>query len=349
MSQISPPIRIVIVAAIGLMAAYMLFLRPKAEPVPAPAPAPATAPGVTGLTDAVDGAKDAATAQEARDAKVQKATGTEDEAASGGPKAAAARTEAVLATGRVVELSPLSDEATKDLPGGIRRALARRQVFAIGVFNVRGKRWAPMAIDDRRVRRALASANRYGGNVTVHIAGLGELTRLRPVIGDLNVAQSPSVVVVDRNREATLLEGYVDRTSINQAIADARRDSTAFRVKGDYLTRLNETCANYKIRLDRFELPRSRTQIRPTIRGLTRLVARYRAAFGRLKAPKRWKPLQRQFRIVLRSQDQVIAALRTRNLVRAGQALDALSVTAAALDRRLDRAGVTTCVENRRS
>ena len=72
-SQISPPIRIVLVAVIGLLAAWMLFLRPKTEPVPAPNPAPATAPGVTGLSNAVDGAKDAAAAQEKRDVAANKA------------------------------------------------------------------------------------------------------------------------------------------------------------------------------------------------------------------------------------------------------------------------------------
>src|SRR5215213_2777012 len=41
MSQISPPIRILLVAVIGLCAAYMLFLRPKADDAAAPATAPA--------------------------------------------------------------------------------------------------------------------------------------------------------------------------------------------------------------------------------------------------------------------------------------------------------------------
>src|SRR4051812_15770871 len=41
MSQISPPIRILLVAVIGLCAAYFLFLRPKDEAVPAAAAPPA--------------------------------------------------------------------------------------------------------------------------------------------------------------------------------------------------------------------------------------------------------------------------------------------------------------------
>ena len=45
MSQISPPIRILLVAVIGLIAVYMLFLRPKTEEaVPAAAAPAATTP-----------------------------------------------------------------------------------------------------------------------------------------------------------------------------------------------------------------------------------------------------------------------------------------------------------------
>ena len=43
MSQISPPIRILLVAVIGLCAAYMLFLRPKSEDTAPPAANPAAA------------------------------------------------------------------------------------------------------------------------------------------------------------------------------------------------------------------------------------------------------------------------------------------------------------------
>src|SRR4051795_9288767 len=43
MSQISPPIRILFIAVVGLCAAYMLFFRPKPADTAAPAAAPAAA------------------------------------------------------------------------------------------------------------------------------------------------------------------------------------------------------------------------------------------------------------------------------------------------------------------
>ena len=350
-SQISPPIRILVVAVIGLMAAYMLVLKPK-DPVEPPAPAPATAPGMTGLGNAVEGAKDAAGTQEARDAELQKATGGGDEAAAG--SAAAAKTEAALATGRVLTLAPLADDKTKDLPRGIRTALARRDVLAIGIFNVRNKNWDPMDADERRVRRALLDANRYGGRVTVHSATLGDLSELRPVLGEQAVTQSPSVVVVDRNRKATVLEGYVDRVTINPAIADARRDSIAFRIKNDYLSRLNETCGNYDLRVDRAQLPKSSKGLKPFTRRIDRLTATYLRRFGKLAAPTRFKGLQSQLMSVLRSDRRTalaaLGAANRGNMGRAYQTLNGFDTAAVvALDRRLDSAGVTSCVGFRRS
>jgi hypothetical protein len=351
-SQISPPIRIVLVAAIGLIAAWMLFLRPSGD---VETTKPPTAPGVTGLSNAVDGAKDAAAAQEARDKEVQKATGEESGTAAGKPEAAQATTSAkALETGRVLALSPVVDDKVKDLPKGIREALARRDVFAIGVFNTRNKAWAPMAADDRRVRRALRDANRYGGRVTVHSATLRDLTKLRPVIGGVDVTQSPSVVVVDRNRKATVLEGYVDRVSINQAIADARRNTIAFRIKNAYLTDLNDTCAKYFMRIGRTDYPKSRAGVNTFIDRVLRVGRTYQGRFAALKAPTRFKGLKSQVQSALRSDLQRVAAargaIRRGNWTQALTILDSVNIAAAvALDKRLDSTGVTSCVGFRRS
>jgi hypothetical protein len=345
-SQISPPIRIVLVAVIGLIAAWMLFLRPRTEPVPAPTPAPATAPGVTGLSNAVDGAKDAVAAQEQRDAKVQKATG-EDAATKDGKAGTDSAT--ALVSGRVLPLEPLPAEATKGLPRKIVRALDNRQVFVVGVFDTAETRWSRMAPDDRQTRRELSKANRYGGKVVVTSARLGQLSKLHAVIGGVGVTQAPSIVVVDRNREAVVLAGYVDRNAINQAIADARRNSIERRVREPFVRRLNETCANYFLRLDRFNLPTTRAGIQPALRRLEGLTAVYRSGFGSLAAPARYKALQSQLSTVLTRQNAVVSAVRSGNFQRMSTSFDALVLAAGSLDRRLASAGATSCVFNRKA
>jgi hypothetical protein len=347
-SQISPPIRIVLVAAIGLMAAWMLFLRPKTEEAPAPTPAPATAPGVTGLSKAVDKAKDAAGAQEARDGKVQKATGG-DETAASGKAGSKSNTAPALVSGRVRPLEPLAAEQTKGLPRKIVRALDNRQVFVVGILDTKEKRWARMASDDRQVRKALDDANTYGGKVVIAQTSLGGLSKLNAVVGDLGVSQTPSVVVVDRNREAVVLTGFVERNAINQAIADARRNSIEVRIKDPYVRRLNQTCANFELRLDRFNMPTTRAGVKPALRRFERLVASYRTGFASLKAPVKYRPIQRQVGSVLRKGERVAANLRAGRMNDAFAAYTALLAADAGLDRKFAAAGATTCVGNRKS
>ena len=347
-SQISPPIRIVLIAAIGLIAAWMLFLRPKTEAAPAPTPAPATAPGVTGLSNAVDKAKDAGAAQEARDGKVQKATGG-DEAASNGKAGSKSSSAPALVSGRVHTLEPLTAEQTEGLPRKIVRALDNRQVFVVGILDTKEKRWARMATDDRRVRRALDDANTYGGRVAIAQTSLAGMTKLNAVVGELGVSQTPSVVVVDRNREAVVLTGFVEVNAINQAIADARRNSIERRIKDPYVRRLNETCANLFLRMDRLNAPTTPAGVKPALRQYERLMAAYSAAFLSLKGKSRYRPIAKQASVVLAKGERFGAALRSGNFARMQTSLDALLASDKGLDRRFAGAGATSCVFNRKS
>jgi hypothetical protein len=336
-SQISPPIRILLVAVVGLMAAWMLFLRPSAEEAAVPAATAPTSP-VTNAGRIAEKAEAAADAQEARDGKVQQAIDGKTGAATA-PATGTAKTG--VASGRVLTLAPLADTSTKGLPAGIRDAFARRQVFAIGVFNTRRKSWAPMPADDREVRRELAKANRYGGKVTVAVTSLGEISKLHAVLGNV-VTQSPSVVVVDRNRQATVLTGYVDRGSINQAIADARRNTIERRITDSYLSDVNELCGQYALRLDRFQLPRSQSAMKPASRRLSRLVATYSGRFGGLAAPARWKPMKTHLMTAMRRDQKLVAG------VGAGNPAMALELLAGA-DLALAGSGATSCVAKRPS
>lgn len=346
-SQISPPIRIVLVAAIGLVAVWMLFLRPKTEEAPAPMPAPATAPGVTGLGNAVDKAKDAASAQEKRDAKVQQATGGDDASAKAGKSETEGATVSV--SGRVLPVEPLSAEQTKGLPRGIVRALDNRQVFVVGIFDTKEKRWARMAYDDRRVRRELSKANRYDRSVVVAQSSLGQLSKLNPIVGDLKVSQTPSVVVVDRNRKAVVLTGFVERNVINQAIQDARRNSTERRITDPFVRQLNETCANFQLRVERLNAPTTRAGVKPALRRFERVMAAYSAAFLSLKGKSKYRPLAKQTAAVLAKGKSFGAALRSGNYARMQTSLDAMLVSGAGLDRKYADAGATACVANRKS
>ena len=348
MSQISPPIRIVLVAVIGLIASWMLFLRPKTEDVPAPKPAPATAPGVTGLSNAVDKAKGASKTSDEANEKLQQATGQGKDAAMG--KAGAKQSAATrFVTGRELPLEPLTADETKGLPKKIVTALDKRKVLVVGVFDTKESRWARMASDDRRVRRELEKANRYKGEVVVDQTSLGELSKLNAVVGDAGVTQSPAVVVVDRNRKATVLNGFVEVNAINQAIADARRNSTEVRITNPYVRGVNRTCANYEIRLSRFNVPAARSDVKPATRRFDSLLGSYRRGFVSLKAPAAYKPLQRQITTVLTRGEAFSAALHAGKMAKIQTTYAAMQTSATALDRKFAAAGATTCVGNRTS
>jgi hypothetical protein len=342
-SQISPPIRIVLVAVIGLIAAWMLFLRPKTEGTPAPAP------GVTGLGKAVDKAKDASAASDKANEKLQQASGEDTANAKPGKPGSKPDAAKQFVTGRELPLEPLTAEQTKGLPKSIVKALDKRQVFVVGVLDTKEKRWARMASDDRAVRRELGKANRYGGKVVVAASALGNLSSLNAVIGGVGVTQTPSVVVVDRNRQAVVLTGYVDRNAINQAIADARRNSTEVRITDPYVRSLNRTCANFDVRLTRFNLPATRGQVKPASRRFGRLMTSYRTGFASLNAPAKYRPLQRQVDVLLSKGETFAAAMRSGSLAQMDTAYTAMMVASSGLDRKFAAAGATTCVSNRKS
>jgi hypothetical protein len=224
MSQISPPIRILLVCAVAFMAAWMLFLRPKDDagtPATATPTAPSTRPVEAGgdkadslAGKAVEQANEATAAQDAR----------AEELAGGAGETAA--------TPSVTAATPAGDPAVADEPGKLTKKAAEAGGLPLRVLRGIADRkvvvllfWKPQAAEDKAVRSALTGIDRHKGKVLAHathvkrIAAYGQITR------GADVEQSPTVVVVDRNRKVETLVGFVDRTSIDQAVTDALRNS----------------------------------------------------------------------------------------------------------------------------
>jgi hypothetical protein len=51
---------------------------------------------------------------------------------------------------------------------------------------------------------------------------VSHISDYRRVVGALGISQSPAMVVIDRNRKAELLQGYLDSGTIRQTVRDAR-------------------------------------------------------------------------------------------------------------------------------
>jgi hypothetical protein len=274
-SQISPPIRILLVASIGLIAAWMLFLRPKAEPASAPSPAAATAPGATGLGNAVDKAKSAGAAQEARDAKVQEATGEN----ATGSQAGSAKTPANGA-------APAASLDLEGVPAPVAKALESRKILVLAFFN-------PKGADDKAVRKELKSVDRWGSEVVVRSADVKSVSRYGKITRGADVEQSPTVVVVDRNQKAETLAGYVDAQTIDQAVVDAMRASGGL-IKDKYLRAVNDVCRTYGQSVWTVPSPTSlgsevETALATYERGSARLLTKFKA----VPAPAKWRGFKR--------------------------------------------------------
>jgi hypothetical protein len=235
MSQISPPIRILLVCAVAFMAAWMLFLRPSTDAgtpaVDAPAPAASTPPAVAAGGEkaeslagkAVEKANEATAATDARVERL--ADGTET-AADAGSAANATGTGTVPATAGDTAVPGTEPGGKLTAKAAAAGGLPLRVLKAIGDHKVVVLLfWSPKSADDKAVRKALANIDRHDGKVLAHATNLKRIARYGQITRGANVEQSPTIVVVDRKMKVETLVGYVDRVTIDQAVTDALRNS----------------------------------------------------------------------------------------------------------------------------
>ncbi len=76
------------------------------------------------------------------------------------------------------------------------------------------------AADERATRHAVRALKRRG-RLAVFSDRAENLGRYGPLVLGTGISQAPAVVIVGRDREARVLEGFVDRGSLRQHIKDA--------------------------------------------------------------------------------------------------------------------------------
>jgi hypothetical protein len=282
-SQISPPIRVVLLCAVAFLGAYMLFLRPKDEAFVEPAPAPNVQTGEPAVSepgkvaeaaqDAVDAANSQLEAQESVDgvdageaAAAGSATGTRK-----GAKGNAAAPGAVPAD-------------LTGVPRPVKRAIRQEKVLALLFWN--GK-----SADDKAVRAALRDVDTWDGRVMVHTAPIKRISKWGRISRGVNVDQSPTVVIVDTKLRAEALVGYVDAKTIDQAVADALRTTKDGLIEDPYLEKINAVCAEHYGPI--IAVPDIDEENGPTAEEFVEEMRMrhdaLHADFKAVKAPKRWR------------------------------------------------------------
>jgi hypothetical protein len=133
-------------------------------------------------------------------------------------KHSAAKQTAAKKSAPVKVSTPAGQEAGKSvgLPLKVAQAFAKKQVVVL-FFGGAG---ADDALTADSVRSLKASA---GHGVAVFMDKLSNLADYRRVVEGLNVSQAPSIVIVDRSKQARVYEGFIDAGSLRQDVADVTR------------------------------------------------------------------------------------------------------------------------------
>ena len=82
--------------------------------------------------------------------------------------------------------------------------------------------WNPKGSDDVAVHRAVMSLGGKQHKVAVTVATPGEVASFGTITRGVQVYGTPTVLVIGKTRQATVITGFTDTYAIHQAIAEAR-------------------------------------------------------------------------------------------------------------------------------
>lgn len=103
------------------------------------------------------------------------------------------------------------------LPRPVARALARRRPIVLFLSQAGGA-------DDAATRGSVRSLRARPQGAAVFSDRVENIARYRRIVGNLDVSQAPSIVIVPpRRSQARLLEGFIDEASLRQQLVDASR------------------------------------------------------------------------------------------------------------------------------
>lgn len=249
--QVSRPMQIALVAVVLLAGMWFTVLKPKPadETASSPSTPAAVAPGTTGLSNAVDKAKAVSKTSDATNAKIQAATGATTKAtATGAAKTTATKAKAKTTKSTATQAATTKSTAAKatvtkkatTTSAAAATTTATTKAKAVEVdpsdrllaYLAKGKTLVVLfygnGADDKAARKAVhntaKSDPKHVVSAYVEIAKVGDYDALT---SDIQIFQAPSILVIGKDRKASLLTGYVDTRSVQQAVGDARREAAA--------------------------------------------------------------------------------------------------------------------------
>jgi hypothetical protein len=353
MSQISPPIRILLVCAVAFLAAWMLFLRPSTdagvpaadEPVPtATRPVDAGGEKAGSLAGKAVEAANEATAKQ--DARAEELAGGAPDAPAATAAAPAPATAAVTKTGAPTKVELPSREALATVPADVRRALVKRKIIVLGVVSPRGA-------DEKAVRKALTKVDKLHGRVFVKTVPVDRVSRFGSILRGADVSQTPSVVTVDFALSATTLDGWVDTKTIDQSVIDAIRNSGRL-YTDDYLRAVAQACTHVIPDVRLILEPTSISDVEKMIGRTGTQLSQFKRELASLSTPKKWRSFSKATQADVATMAATLAAAQAslgshptlaRFVAADKRYTPALARAGERLDKRFDTHDVISCTQ----
>ncbi len=218
MQQISPPLRIALIAVVVLAGVWFVALRPKGatnEPPLQPAP---TAPGVKGLSNSIEKARNATEAANAAATASQNAA--KQAAGESGSSASAAKPSTTKST---VTTKPAATVVKAGSRPVTAAALGAPLVRALSNGKTVVLMFRNRSADSAAVARLVRTTSRK--NVVVRVASISQVGKYDVFTRSTTVNQAPTVLVIGPKRTARVIVGYTSAGELRQAIGDVRRSA----------------------------------------------------------------------------------------------------------------------------
>jgi hypothetical protein len=110
---------------------------------------------------------------------------------------------------------PAADRAVSSV-ATLTTALADHKVVALLFYN-------PAGADDQADRQALHTISTHKGAVVKLAVPVDQLAKYSAITNQVPVTTSPTLIVIDRHRQASTLVGFADPLEFNQLVAAALR------------------------------------------------------------------------------------------------------------------------------
>jgi hypothetical protein len=200
MDNVSRPLIALLVGSVAFLALWLVALKPSSSSTTG------NSGGLGRYQSAINKAHQAA------------ATSNAASAAEGGTVATTTTSTGAAARPQTAPRTPVSHRVkvhvTPNTPAAVAHALATHKVVALLFYN-------PAATDDKAIKQELATVPTRAGKVVKMSVQVSRLAKYSLVTNQVPVQVSPTLVLIDKARQASTIVGFADRFEIAQRVADA--------------------------------------------------------------------------------------------------------------------------------